>query len=129
MPEASDKCPTAALEQRVVLNRSVNGALTCAALRRHIEMRPARRTCRTHPHFNRAKNNYNEEHGIMWKVGDVEPVRVMGAEGYPYGFDVTTEDGQPIVSFAYASRALAEAAATHLGSALLSALSVRPHAD
>jgi hypothetical protein len=22
----------------------------------------------------------------MWKVGDVEPVRVMGAEGYPYGF-------------------------------------------
>ena len=21
----------------------------------------------------------------MWKVGDVEPVRVMGAEGYPYG--------------------------------------------
>ena len=21
----------------------------------------------------------------MWKVGDVEPVRVMGAEGYPSG--------------------------------------------
>ena len=31
----------------------------------------------------------------MWKVGDVEPVRVMGAEGYPYGFNVTTEDGKP----------------------------------
>jgi ABC-type uncharacterized transport system substrate-binding protein len=30
--------------------------------------------------------NANEEHGTMWKVGDVEPVRVMGAEGYPYGF-------------------------------------------
>ena len=38
----------------------------------------------------------------MWKVGDVEPVRVMGAEGYPYGFNVSTEDGKPIVSFAYA---------------------------
>ena len=50
----------------------------------------------------------------MWKVGDVEPVRVMGAEGDPYGFNVTTEGGKPLVSFAYASRALAEAAATHL---------------
>ena len=57
----------------------------------------------------------------MWKVGDVEPVRVMGAEGYPYGFHVTTDDGKPLVSFAYASRALAEAAATHLESALLNA--------
>ena len=50
----------------------------------------------------------------MWKVGDVEPVRVMGAEGYLYGFHVTSDDGKPLVSFAYASRALAEAAATHL---------------
>ena len=62
----------------------------------------------------------------MWKVGDVEPVRVMGAEGYPYGFNVTTEDGKSVVSFAYASRALAEAAATHLESALLNAISVIP---
>ena len=62
----------------------------------------------------------------MWKVGDVEPVRVMGAEGYPYGFRVTTDDGKPLVSFAYASRALAEAAATHLESALLNAISVHP---
>jgi hypothetical protein len=36
----------------------------------------------------------------MWKVGDVEPMKVMGAEGYPYGFNVTTEDGKPVVSFA-----------------------------
>ena len=64
----------------------------------------------------------------MWKVGDVEPVRVMGAEGYPYGFNLTTEDGKPVVSFAYASRALAEAAATHLESALLNAISVHPYA-
>ena len=63
----------------------------------------------------------------MWKVGDVEPVRVMGAEGYPYGFNVTTEDGKSVVSFAYASRALAEAAATHLELALLNAISVHPY--
>ena len=65
----------------------------------------------------------------MWKVGDVEPVRVMGAEGYPYGFSVSTEDGKPVVLFAYASRALAEAAATHLESALLNAISVQPYTD
>jgi hypothetical protein len=63
----------------------------------------------------------------MWKVGAVEPVRVMGAEGYPYGFNVTTENDNGLVSFAYASRALAEAAATHLESALLNAISVLPH--
>ena len=66
--------------------------------------------------------------GFMWKVGDVEPVRVVGADGYPYGFNVSTEDGKPVVSFAYASRALAEAAATHLESAVLNAISVRPYA-
>jgi hypothetical protein len=65
----------------------------------------------------------------MWKVGAVEPVRVLGAEGYPYGFDVTTEDGRPVVSFAYASRALAEAAATHLEAAVLNAISVHPHPE
>ena len=65
----------------------------------------------------------------MWKVSDVEPVRVLGAEGYPYGFNVTTEDGKPVVSFAYASRALAEAGATHLDSALLNAISVHPYAE
>ena len=32
----------------------------------------------------------------MWKVGDVEPVRVMGAEGYPYGFHVTTDAESPL---------------------------------
>ena len=65
----------------------------------------------------------------MWKVGDVEPVRVLGAEGYPYGFDVSTEDGKPVIQFAYASRALAEAAATHLDAALLNAISVHPYAE
>jgi hypothetical protein len=65
----------------------------------------------------------------MWKVGAVEPVRVLGEEGYPYGFDVTTDDGKPVVSFAYASRALAEAAATHLEAAVLNVISVPPHPE
>jgi hypothetical protein len=30
----------------------------------------------------------------------------MGAEGYPYGFNLTTEDGKPVVSFAYALESL-----------------------
>jgi hypothetical protein len=34
----------------------------------------------------------------MWKVGDVEPVKVLGANGYPYGFNITTETGKPVVS-------------------------------
>ena len=37
----------------------------------------------------------------MWKVGNVEPVSVLGVDGYPYGFDVTTQDDKPVVSFAY----------------------------
>jgi hypothetical protein len=61
----------------------------------------------------------------MWKVGIVRPVKVIGTDGYPYGFDVTTEDGKPVASFAFASKAVAEQAATDL----LNALSVHPHAD
>ena len=44
----------------------------------------------------------------MWKVGDVNPVNVLGVDGYPYGFNLTTEDGQPLVSFAYVTQAKAE---------------------
>ena len=43
----------------------------------------------------------------MWKVGDVEPVSVLGVDGYPYGFTLTTEDGKPVASFAYLTRAAA----------------------
>jgi hypothetical protein len=50
----------------------------------------------------------------MWKVGIVRPVKVIGTDGYPYGFDVTTEDGKPVASFAFASKAVAEQAATDL---------------
>jgi hypothetical protein len=67
--------------------------------------------------------------GKCGKLATLSPFRVMGAEGYPYGFHVTTNDGKSLVSFAYASRALAEAAATHLESALLNAISVHPYAE
>jgi hypothetical protein len=40
----------------------------------------------------------------MWKVGDVESVSVLGVDGHPYGFNVTTEDDKPLVSFAYMTR-------------------------
>jgi hypothetical protein len=42
------------------------------------------------------RNGDQRKERNMWKVGDVEPVRVMGAEGYPYGFNVTTEDGKSL---------------------------------
>ena len=29
----------------------------------------------------------------MWKVGDIAPVSVLGVDGYPYGFNLTTEEG------------------------------------
>ena len=63
----------------------------------------------------------------MWKVGDVNPVSVLGVDGYPYGFNLTTEDGQPLVSFAYVTRTKAEEAAAHIRSAIEDAVEVRPH--
>ena len=36
----------------------------------------------------------------MWKVGEIAPVSVLGVDGYPYGFNLTTEDGKALVSFA-----------------------------
>jgi hypothetical protein len=43
----------------------------------------------------------------MWKVAVVQPV----TEGF--GFNITTENSLPPVSFAYKTRAEAETAATH----------------
>jgi hypothetical protein len=40
----------------------------------------------------------------MWKVGDVEPVSVLGVDGYPYGFTLTTDEGKPLASYAYLKR-------------------------
>ena len=44
---------------------------------------------------------------VIWKVAVVQPV----TEGF--GFNITTETNLPLVSFAYATRADAETAATH----------------
>ena len=46
----------------------------------------------------------------MWKVGNIAPVSVLGVDS-AYGFNITTERGQPLVFFAYATQAAAEAAA------------------
>jgi hypothetical protein len=63
----------------------------------------------------------------MWKVGDVEPVKVPGADCYPYGFNIATEPGKPVVSFAYTTRDAAEAAATQVRAAIENAIEVRAH--
>ncbi len=63
----------------------------------------------------------------MWNIGDVQPVKVLGADGYPYGFNITTEPGKPVVSFAYTTRDAAEAAATHVKAAIEHAIEVRAY--
>jgi hypothetical protein len=60
----------------------------------------------------------------MWKVGNIAPVSVLGVDS-AYGF--TTERGQPLVFFAYATQAAAEAAAAHVRLAIKEAVRVRPH--
>ena len=51
----------------------------------------------------------------MWRVGDVEPVRIMGAEGDPFGSPSPRKTASRLSHLYYASQALAEAAATHRG--------------
>ena len=56
----------------------------------------------------------------MWKVAVVQSV----TEGF--GFNITTETNVQLVSFAYATRAEAEAAATHAQAVVEKAVSVLP---
>ena len=63
----------------------------------------------------------------MWKLEDVQPVKVLGADGYPYGFNITTALGKPIVSFAYTTRDAAEAAAIQVRAAIEHVIEVRTH--
>ena len=56
----------------------------------------------------------------MWKVAVVQPL----TEGF--GFNIATEANVPLVSFAYKTRAEAEAAATHAQAAVEKAVSVLP---
>ena len=65
----------------------------------------------------------------MWKIGDVQPVSVLGVDGYPYGFNITNDAGKPVVSFAYTTREAAEAAAEQVRAAVEKAVDVRPHAQ
>ena len=60
------------------------------------------------------------ERETVWKVGIVQP---MTDESY--GFNVTNEKGRPLVLFSYASRAAAEAAATHAQEVVKAAVFVR----
>ncbi|MGA7528781.1 MAG: hypothetical protein WBW11_16375, partial [Pseudolabrys sp.] len=57
---------------------------------------------------------------VMWKVAVVQPV----TEGF--GFNITTETNVQLVSFAYATRAEAEAGATHAQAVVEKAVSVLP---
>jgi hypothetical protein len=52
---------------------------------------------------------------------------VLGTDGYPYGFNITTALGKPIVSFAYTTRDAAEAAAIQVRVAIEHAIEVRTH--
>ena len=56
----------------------------------------------------------------MWKVAVVQPV----TEGF--GFKITTEANVPLISFAYKTRAEAEAAATHAQAVVENAILVLP---
>jgi hypothetical protein len=56
----------------------------------------------------------------MWKVAVVQPV----AEGF--AFNITTETNVQLVSFAYTTRAEAEAAATHAQAVVEKAVAVLP---
>jgi hypothetical protein len=56
----------------------------------------------------------------MWKVPVVQPV----TEGF--GFNIATEANVPLISFAYKTRAEAEAAATHAQAVVENAVSVLP---
>jgi hypothetical protein len=62
----------------------------------------------------------------MWKVGDVMSVDLPGRDGgFGYGFNVTSERGNPVVLFAYETQAEAEAAANQVQAAVGRAVLVK----
>ena len=60
----------------------------------------------------------------MWKVSDVMEVSIPSGVGY--GFNITTEERKPLVSFAYETQEAAEAAAQQVAAALERAVLVQP---
>ena len=64
---------------------------------------------------------------MIWKVSVTMP---MGLDdGFGHGFNVTNERGRPVVSFAYRTRQEADAAATHVRSAVENAVSVKGYSE
>jgi len=64
---------------------------------------------------------------VIWKVSVTMP---MGLDdGFGHGFNVTNERGRPVVSFAYRTRQEADAAATHVRSAVENAVSVKGYSE
>ena len=59
----------------------------------------------------------------------MEPVSVLGVDGYPYGFNITIEGGKPLVLFAYATRDRAEKATAQVRSAIEQAVAMNPPAQ
>jgi hypothetical protein len=59
----------------------------------------------------------------MWKISDVMEVSIPSGVGH--GFNVTTEEGKPLVSFAYETQEAAEAAAQQAAAALERAILVK----
>jgi hypothetical protein len=61
----------------------------------------------------------------MWKVGNVMDDVPLGGDFIGYGFNVTTEQGQQLVVFAYETLAAAEDAARQVEAAVELAILVR----
>jgi hypothetical protein len=91
------------------------------------------------PNVSRGESNHRagESSAISRRSGllhrtcgsSVEPVSVLGVDGYPYGFNITIEGGKPLVLFAYATRDRAEEATAQVRSAIEQAVAVNPHAQ
>jgi hypothetical protein len=62
----------------------------------------------------------------MWKVGTPQPTDVPGSKDLSWGFNITNANGSPLVMFAYATEAEAEAAAKQVQSAIQKAILVKP---
>jgi hypothetical protein len=63
----------------------------------------------------------------MWKVGSLQPMDVPNVD-VAYGFNLTGGRGRPLVTFAYATSADAEHAATQIRAAIQKAMLVKSQA-
>jgi hypothetical protein len=65
----------------------------------------------------------------MWKIGPVQTVNMPGVDGLSssWGFNVTNDEDNPLVGFAYENQSEAEAAVTQIRSVIEKAISVFPY--